>query len=233
MVLPTTKRGSTKLNLAPPQDAIVKAMEVATTPEAAEYLVEQFIKRMESLSPEMVEQSQTVLAILIEYRDNIMLLYSNSEQAWSGKEIPTDNFKRLQENLAAAAIDNILEQIQEMLTVNYAVDDNSQFIRGFVGKNGAVDDATAKQIDKLLNDFFAKHDMISRDGVVYEGSGKIQVDSQGQEQKASPEKLSEIMNEEFASYLKAKGITEPVVYQRDFPGQTLKDEPSASPGTAA
>lgn len=227
MALPTTSRGSTLVSIAPPQDAIVKAMEVSTTPETADYLVEQFIKRMEKLGPEMVMQSQSILDSLIEYRDNIHLLYGDSESAWAGKPVSTDSFQRLQQNAAIKALNTIPAEVKENLIVNFATNENSEFIRGFVGENGLVDDKTAKQIDKLLNDFFASHGYIAHDGVIFNNKNGID----NLTEKANSAEVASLMEDKFASYLKSQGIKDVSVYKRDFPGSAPAVEAEASPSS--
>jgi hypothetical protein len=214
--------------LAPTGEAIKKAMEVATTPEAAEYLAARFLKKITSLGKELLKQGRPVWENICEWRDNVVLQYSSNGDPWAGKLGVTD-FQNLQQNLAQKAAEEISSDVKGNIRMDYAINDSSQLIRGYGAENPEEDEAVKNKIgffDKLFNAWLAAKNFISQDSTIYEGTekGEIRRDAKGNPIPADPEKVRELINDSqkgYQKYLKDRGI-EAIIQQHDYPAPQPK-----------
>jgi hypothetical protein len=230
--------------LAPTGDAIKKAMELATSPETAEYLADRFLKRVTTLGKDLLEKGKPVWESLREWRDNIAFQYSGNGDPWAGK-LGVSGFKNLQENLAQKAVQEISSDVKGKVHMDYAISDSSQFIRGYGAENPAEDGVVKNKIefyDNLFNAWLAgvqipqtdgsTINLISKNSIIYEGiDDQIRLDAKGNPIPADPEKVKELVKDRqkgYQKFLKDRGI-EVTTRQNDYPAPEAKPVRSTAP----
>jgi hypothetical protein len=233
--------------LAPTGEAIKKAMEVATTPEAAEYLAERFLNRITILGKELLKQGRPVWLRICEWRDNVALQYSSNGEPWAGK-LGVPDFQNLQQNLAQKAVQEISSDVKGNIRMDYAISDSSQLIRGYGAENPEEDGVVKNKVgffDKLFNSWLAAKNFISKDGIIYKGTekGEILRDANGHPILAEPKKVRQLINDSengYQKYLKDRGIAV-TIQQHDYPAPQPEparqavspEEEKAAPGVTS
>ncbi|RAP37637.1 hypothetical protein B1207_05560 [Legionella quinlivanii] len=209
-MLKTTKRGSTVAENMPYFKAIKQAGEVASTPEAARYLVDQATKKMAAVGK--LADAQTMLKSLEEYRQNVEMQRERPSPQ-SGDGPVRSDFQNLQHNLAEAAIEAIKGLAKGSIKLDYALNDQTKILRGF-SVNGDIiqkGEPLLDALDKALNAWLAERNMVSKGSMIYEcdQSGQIKKDSAGNPVKADPVKLGQMINDReqgFQKTLSSKGV---------------------------
>ena len=107
--------------------------------------------------------------------------------------------------------------------MDFAISDLAKLIRGFSADGKALNEALLNTLDKLLNAWFARNNLISKDSVIHEGNeqGEILKDAAGQPKKAQVERVKQLIldnKEGFKQFLEEKGI-KAEIQQHKFPEQ--------------
>ena len=203
----------------PGAGSIIKISQVVTSPDSADYFVEAFSNKAKKFGKAMRESSQAVLQEIKAFRDEVYLKSTQSGDIWSGKVTTFTDFLNRAENRAKLVASVIKDQVKGAVKMDVALSEASELIRGFSseGKNLAKEVGT--EFDKLLNSWFAKHQIISKGSVIYEGTdkGQIRRDSQGNPILANPSTVKTLL-QGFQQYLKGLGI-QATIKQHKYPEQ--------------
>ncbi|KTD19938.1 hypothetical protein [Legionella londiniensis] len=203
MRLPLVKRGTAGSNSLPTSDSLYKCMEVATKPDSARYFHTQFEQRL--IDAGLKDKSGPVLNEVKKFADYIALQGSNSNP-WSGDIHIPSAFHNYQEHLAKEAIKEVAVN---NIDFDYAVSNQSEFLRGYSNNGQPVDGETLSSMDKIFNAWLVENDMLCNNGVIYEATAKgdIKLDSKGEPVKADPERLKSLLHHKdkgFEQYLHKK-----------------------------
>ncbi len=232
--LPITSRGSTIKIWLPGKDALIAAMQFAT-PEAAIYLREQYERRLKEAGVNIKsDEVQAVLKVLDDFKDNVVAQRSRSSDAsWSGKPVLTD-FMNLQRNLSEEAITDIADKVLDTeIQMDFAIhDDDSRLVRHYSVGGEEITPDMVGSFDNLFNAWLARHNLISKDGVIYEGTeendGNIKQSAAGTLVKAKAEdvrKLIEDKDEGFQQYMQEMNKEiQLAIEQRQFPAEPVEVE---------
>jgi len=203
----------------PPKEAILDAMEVAeTSPEAARYTADQYQKivtaaKADSSCAEIVDK-------LNKFADLVAFKFLSTSQPWFGEPVETSDFKNMQANTAIDAAKN-LEEEHKNVTFGIAINDQSEFLRGYTADGKEMTATSVESYDKLFNAYLASNDMKSKDSILYEidAKGAIKRDEQGNQVKANPEKAKELISNKeqgFDQYAASKNLNI-TTRQQDYP----------------
>ncbi|KTC85497.1 MULTISPECIES: hypothetical protein [Legionella] len=206
--LPLTHRGSGVKQLAPGVDAIENAMELARfNSETADYLVGSFKKSMFNLGKSMIERSKGMLKKLENFRDFVFLQNDSKGGAWAGKPVKTD-FKNFQQNVADKAAEEFTTAVTNPVKIDFAVSNESEFIRGFSADGKKLSKDSAKPLDTLLKAFLAENDLVDKKSVLYQANDKGVINQiDGVPQKADPQDARDTIEDGLPDYLDDRGIT--------------------------
>ncbi len=219
----------------PDADAITKCMLLSSTAEAAEYLLTQAKGIFEKMMGQ--ESVKKVIDLLKAHADNINLIKRDSGGSWAGKPISSD-FNKLQHELAAEASKFMSEQAKT-IKFDYAVSKDSALLRGYSSNGKPLDNEMVSAMDILFNAWLAENNMISKGGVIYEGTknGQMKQDEQGQPIRANAKMLREKISSNdggFEQYVhKNNKSVELMIQQQPYPEQQVAPEevaPSTSTG---
>lgn len=229
MVLATTTRGSAKKEYAPDTDDLRGLLEIINTPEAAQYCVDAFKAKMESLGAGLAEKGKAVLKRLEDYRDQLILADTLKNEPWAGQKNTGSDFQNIHANLSDKAAAEIVDKVKTPIKMDFAISEVSKLIRGFSAAGKSLSEALTNALDKLVNAFFTQNNMLTKESILVECNekGEIRRDSAGKPIVADAETVKQLLSDEkngLKSFLKEKGI-ELNVQQHKFPAQ----KPAASP----
>jgi len=219
------KRGTDGVRL-PNADAITQCMRLSSTAEAAQYLYEQAKGVFSSMMKQ--EPVKKVVDILKAHAENVGLIKKDNGNSWAGKPISTD-FNKLQAELAAEAAKFMSEHAED-ITFDYAVGKDSELLRGYSSNGNPLDGERVAAMDLLFNAWLAEQKMISKGGVIYEGttSGQIKQDENGAPVRANAKTLRDIIasNESgFAKFAqKNNKAVQLLIQQQPYPQQPMAAE---------
>lgn len=180
----------------PSNKSLYAAMEVASNPESARYFRDRFIERLEK--EKMLDRSKAVVAEVKKFAEYVEYKQKSSGGPWGGVLLPSE-FKNFQRNLAASAVGNIKERD---ILFDFAINENSELLRGYSSGGKALDELTNAELDKLFNAWLAENNMISKGGVIYEAdeAGEIKYDKAGNPQKADPDELKQKVHDKSSGF---------------------------------
>lgn len=201
----------------PTSDSLYQAMRIATTPEAAKYLVQQFEKKLKDSG--LYAQTQGLLTSLKEFASTVEREHQSAFQVWNGDKsillakTPVDVQKI---NNQAGALKEYSNKEYSKIVINgellfgFAVNEKSELRRGYSVDNNEIDVETIKKLDDGFNEWIVNKDMAVENGIVYEavtaekyingGIKKVVIDykkdSAGNPVKADPEKIVKALMDE-------------------------------------
>ncbi|BCA93986.1 hypothetical protein TUM19329_03470 [Legionella antarctica] len=198
-----------KAKALPPnlKETLLDAMSVAeTSVEAADYLVTQF--RQVLTDAKMLDQCGDILKKVEDFAKYTKFKLLSSSQPWLGQSPESSDFKNMQANMAIDAVKD-LESLSvgvEDVTFDFAISDNSEFLRGCSLKGKALE-AT----DKLFNSWLADKNLVSQGSTLYDANanGQIKRDAQDKPAKANPNEVRKLITDPeqgFSQYMETKGI---------------------------
>lgn len=205
-----------KLGHLPDTDTLTKCMDVATTPEAAQYFLagyEECVKAAKKSGEEVVQKILGTIRGFVEF-----VVGKSAGDYWSGKEPPTA-FQKYQQTLAANATQALGEK---HIILDFSVSDQSELMRGYSTDDGTLDEKGTDAMDKLFNAWLTENHMISKGGVIYEGTknGEVKQDNDGNPVRANPDLLREKVGDDkhgFEQYVSKNGkSTQVTTTQHDF-----------------
>ena len=195
MSLPLVRKRGGDGGRLPSAATLTECMRLSTTSEAATYLAVQAKARLANLLDD--GPVKKVISILEAHAKNVELATGKgSENLWSGKPLPTD-FEELQSKSAAeadAAIKKLMgDKPIDKLVFDFAVGNNAELLRGYTANGQPLGEDLVKAMDKLFNAWLAENKLISKGGVIYEGTedGQLKIDKQGNPVRANAEALRE------------------------------------------
>ena len=240
MVLPLVRERGGRHRPLPNAETINKCMAMTTTPEAAAYAYKETVELF--TKAKLIDQDaiRKVVGIVGAHASNVEWLRNKStENLWSGKQLPTD-FEAIQIKSAAEAdeaIKNLLgEKSIDNLTLDFAVSHASELLRGYTTNDEPLDQDLVAAMDKSFNAWLADHAMVSKGGVIYEGTkdGFPKQDQQGNLLKANPVALREKITSDvdgFGPYVsKHHKSTELTIRQQPYPETQMEPEETAPSG---
>lgn len=215
MSLPITTRGSQVGDYLPNKEALLRCFAIATTPEAADYLVSQFEKILKKTKT--FDASAKIFSRVVAFAANVHL-QRDRRDPWSGiEEIKTD-FQTLQQNLAEVAAKTVSSKVDGNIRMDVAVSDLSELLRVFSVEGKPVDPEINAAMDKLFNAYLADNNIISKGSILYEATndGEVKKDMDGNPVKANVEKIKKIITAGFEKYLEKKEVAA-TIQSRDYP----------------
>ncbi len=243
MPLPLVKKRGGGGGHLPSAETLTQCMRLSSTAEAATYLYQQAKVLLASLLSQ--EPVRKVVGVLEAHANNVeMIKGKGTDNLWAGKQLPTD-FEEVQRKSAADAGEAIKKIVGDKpiskLALDFAVSNASQLLRGYSINGKSLGGDLVAAMDKLFNAWLADNNMLSKGGVIFEGTkdGQIKQDGQGNPVKADAENLREkIVNKEdgFEPYVqKHSKSTQITIQQQPYPTQQAELEdtgPSSGAGAA-
>lgn len=223
--------------MAPPvptSEQIKNAIKVASTPEAAAYLVSAF----EALLQKYPALRETSDALLRELRN--MAVYTEARgrqpdsEAWKAEGIPS-RFDRLQDGIQSKALETIKNLPQgALILLAYAINpDTHQMRMGFSG-NQQLPQEVVEALNALLVSLLGDEDILVDDNsaLIQGDNGKPVKDAHGHDKKADLKKVQDVIKGLFVALMSEKGY--PVeATQKPYPQTAVKAEKAAAPAEAA
>ncbi|MFA5960581.1 MAG: hypothetical protein WC785_08685 [Tatlockia sp.] len=207
------KRDKNASERGPSERAIFETMEVATTPEAADYLVEHYSSAMKNP------------AFLEEFRENVHLQNTSTGRPWDGIAGDT-RFKNLQANLAMKTAEALSQKLTNPIKVSMDIYPDSEFTRGFSAKGKAIDADEENLLEKFLKAYLAGYQIVAKSGVLYETTDNGKMTSK----KADPERVEKLIMDKdkgLQAYLESNGVKTAAVRARQYtPPQAEKEAPA-------
>lgn len=232
--LPISTRDKSFGDYMPGKDALLACFQLATSSEAALYLLKQFEKRLQSLKMERDEKCAKMLARVAEFSRDISFTCDNREDPWQGGEVLTD-FQNLQHNLSTGAAQLLKEKLPDApLSIAFAINEVTNFVRGFSAAGKDLPPQLIQAMDKLCNAYFAENNLLSQGGAIYEATdmGVILRDKEGNPVRAKADKVKQLIKEGLADYLSKKGL-EAKVEQQAFPKPATPPPPQIAAAPAS
>jgi len=221
-VLPIANRHNDGQLRAPTIKAINDGMEITKYSfEGAEYLEQTFKKRMVKLGKSMEESSKGMQRQLNEHTKFVAVKNNPAHKIWSGEPVKTgmENFQNFIVNNAAK---EFTDKIQRPIKINFAVSDESHYIRGFKveGEKLASEKLASEleqPLDQVINGFFAENGLMLKGSYLYETTDEGTIKQvNGINVKAEPIKTKEKIANGLAQYLEGKKISA-TVKGREYP----------------
>lgn len=226
----TTTRGMNKARFVPNKDAMMKALETASTPETADYAAQQVEERLGKN-----DATEAVIIKFKNYATSVRGIYNKQTNGgvWSGEEA-SSQFQSFQEFLADSSVQNIKDlfkqanllgengELKGELQLDFAVNEEAQFVRAYKLNDQPIKNkAMVELLDDAFKAWLAEKGMFYKDGQLYEvdDMGKIKQDKNGQDILMDREDIFNRLQDDkngFAAYLKDQGIQSKVV-RRAFP----------------
>ncbi|WED42656.1 hypothetical protein [Legionella cardiaca] len=214
----------------PDESALVKAKEVATTEEAAFYLVDQLEDKL--IAARKLDEGRPALTNVREFAEMVsMQQASNSDLFWSGKAGPLSDFQNFQQHIAEKAAATVAANVDGPLHMDFAIrNPGADLLRGY----GEHEPETIQALDKLLNAHLAENQIISKGGKLYAGdeNGQIRRDSKGEPILADVEKAVQAVKDagkKISELVKEAGKEIPVTTkQHEYPKEAPQKAPAAA-----
>ena len=145
-------------------DSLVKAMELCSSEETPDYLLEQamdVISRAD-LDP---EKRMTTIENLEKFTKLTRLKFVNMSDIWSGKFQPVNPYKNMHDALAKEAAAKLAGK-EVMLFI--AISDASDFVRGATLDGQEAQPQDYEILDDLVNSYLVTINMKNHNGKIYE-----------------------------------------------------------------
>lgn len=227
----TTTRGMDKRTFIPDAVALTKMLDTVTNPDAADYAAIQIAKRLGRN-----ETTIPVISKIEEYARSLRGVNNKQRSGalWTGRQDPLTDFVSLQQFLADQSVDNIKSLLSDAgllneqgelngdIELDFAVNDQAQFVRGYKLNGKPMQDATmVEMLDDVFKAWLAEKGMFYKDGQLYQVDvmGKIMKNQNGQELLMNKEEIfNRLLDKKngFAAYLNKQGM-KATVHRRAFP----------------
>ena len=224
--MPLPLASSRTSSALPTPEGVSNSIQVATTAEAAHFLLERFTDRTEAAGKR--NESDSLIAHITKYAQNLERIEQNDSKAWvkNVDEIAENTDAEFQQALAEYAAEHTPE---DLVTCQWAISEDSRLLRRYADRsNTAPDQDTVENLDTMLNAHLMDKGLINREGVIYRRSGNEPLrDSQGNPIRAPTQDIRTAMYG-LPTYLAEN--KSPVTLQMNnvpFPGQAAP-EASAS-----
>jgi PPE-repeat protein len=213
MSLPIVQTKNAFVSLPP--SVLHALMETAAgSVDAAHYFVERYKENLGRKAP------PSLIAKLDEWEKLVTAGLSESNTSWDGEFVNRTLLANSLINLSEAAIQTSNIIGTENLHLDFAISNESQFLRGYSSNKDPLNEADLEAMDLSFNAWLAEQDIIIEDGVLY------QMETQDKRYKVDPVKMVELIKEDsngFIPYMHKKGI-ELTIDQHEYPQQ-----PQAAP----
>lgn len=204
----------------------VKMVIAGNTEEGAKYLRTALEKKL--IACDKLEAGQGLLAKIDGVVSYVQMRIKTGEKAWEGKVIDPSEYKTFQDAVAREAHAILKDMLGKVgIVYNYAINDESNLVRGYSTEDGKTpDEAAVKAFDDLFNAWLAENEMRNKEGYIYhtDGNGDIRQveDEKGRKipDKVNPQELEErIADKEtgFAQSVRKDKDINFSVKQRDYP----------------
>lgn len=193
------------------KEALLDAMKVAETSiEGAEYLATRFKTLLKETK--MIDKYKDILQKVEDFAKYTTFKLGSSANPWLGQINTSSNYKNMQAGIAldaAKALQNISVQ---NITFDYAVNEQSQFLRLYSQDGQTLDPKTLESTDKLFNAFLAENNIVSQGSVLYQSTdhGQIKLDAAGNKARVDAQKFKDLISDPdkgFQKYMAKKGIS--------------------------
>lgn len=227
------------MTLLPRKMALEQSFQMASTIESAVYLVDRLEICLNKARVQKKPESIELMKLAKNNVENVTLQRMRNTSPWIGNPdaIKTD-FGNMQQNTFEKGIATLLagDSGDHAFTMNLAISDESQFIRGYL-ENG--NPPAAEQVfilDKTFNAWLAGNDMVSLDSIIYEcdADGEIVKDKAGNMVKVPAEKLKQLIGNNKSGPQKLitdKGVDLAVQLHR-FPERIAEKAPAKAASAA-
>lgn len=223
MPLPISKRFSQTDDYRPTKKDFQACFEIATTPDGADYMLQQYEKRLATF-PERNNSEEPVVAmkdVIARFASNVHLQRDNRPNAWNGDPVVKTDFQNFQTNLANNAANSLSKSAKESIQMSFAVSNEANVLRRFSVNAQKADTATTNHMDVLFNACLAENQLSSCDGAIYKinDNGEILKNQNNEDQRASAEDVQKVILEKLPLFLKEKDI-DIKIKQQKFPQET-------------
>jgi hypothetical protein len=193
----------------PDAQAITRAIEVATAAPSAAYLSDGFDERIKAEKQENVPAFRDVSTLLKSNADNLAIVADTDGEYWAAKKplLPSAALQQAYVEKASQA----LGQLKVNVIFNFAVSDESEFVRGY-----GPADAPVQLLDDMFNAWLAEKRWVNNVATDNEGRPHSFIYNRATEgaeaSKVNPEGFRQAVMDEktgFAAYVqqKSKALT--------------------------
>ena len=153
----------------PLKEALLNAMSIAeSSVEAAQYLATRFKEIL--IEAKKLDKYRDILTKVENFAQSVSLKLLSSVQPWKGEAAPSSTFQNEQLNKTKEAISNLKSTAIGEVTVHFAINENSQFVRGYTSGNKPVDPKSAAELDKLFTSWLAGNNLVMEGGALFQAS---------------------------------------------------------------
>jgi hypothetical protein len=209
-------------------EAIRKVVEITSTLDGVEYFQQQLHSMLEKRN--QLQAYSTLLKEVSLMVDSARYQDQHRGTPWSGDTyrpyLPQSDFASFQQFLASMSAQSIQQQ---QITLDCALSDASEYKRAFSSDGELLDGESLDAMDTLYNAWLAEQQLISKGGVIYQGTeeGDIREDKQGNPIKANAERLRAMMMDDkrgFSAYVKTNNKDiQMIIHQHTY------EQPQQSP----
>jgi len=212
--LPLAKNRNNTEILLPSQGSLEAGMQLLTTPETAEYLLERYTERLRRAGK--LEEGKDVLERIARFVEYIKKQTDRPDDAFYGREILSD-LKNFHINVAEDAFETLETFYKDTpIIMDFAVKDG-ELLRGFSADGQKLATAGQQAIDELFNACLIEHGLLSKGSVIY------RIDEQGKiVGKVNDAEIQKFIEQDFASYLENRGFSLTTRAQR-FPTKVAEE----------
>lgn len=207
----------------PLKEELLQAMKVAqASAEAADYLVMRFKAILSEAK--LLDKSKDIIAKVEDFAKYVHFKLLSSAQPWSGEIPQTSDFQNMQQHLAQEATKQIEETMQGELTLDLAIKDTGELLRGYTSEGKPLDPELVEPMDKLFNAWLAKQEVLIKSSKLQACDAKGEISQE--EQTKTTEKIRQLIDDKkqgFPQYMKERGMSVSI-NTRDYPETQLDVE---------
>lgn len=180
--------------ILPSKKSLQSAWNIASTPEAAQYLAQEFSNKLKAVG--VHENFSEIDKQFFSHAEHVDKTFqaAHSGSEWQGKE-PETNFHAYQNQLADEAVQFGQEKD---VTFDYAISANAEIVRRYHSEGQPLSDSETSQCDTLFNAWLAKYNMVTKNGTIYESNaaGEIKKDQAGNDVRADAIRLKQLVKDD-------------------------------------
>lgn len=201
--LPLVRDKKGKDRYVPNTQAIIQAVEVANSPETAEYLLHRF---EENQTPDTLKAAQEVVAMLkvnVRNKEEIARTKLKEKENSLRGFVPEREVKFDEDIIVTARTLNaeLANETLEEIKIDFAISSSSQLKRMYSSNDNPVNAKIEAYSDDMLHKFFEQNNL----RIANTSEGSFIVTKEGGE-RAEPEQARNLMSREFPVFLEKQGV---------------------------
>lgn len=190
----------------PSVEEIQEAMLMAEgSIEAAEYLALRIreLAANSKLMKNSPELRDNIFAAVDKFVEAVKFKLTASNEAWDGEVSEDSDLQNMHKNIVAIAIKELGDKQLAALKIDYAIGDDGRYIRAYTSNTGALDPATASNLDKVFNAWLASKGYIIKGGYIYGANA----DTKEERNRLSAAEVKKLLAEGgLLEYMAANGV---------------------------